>query len=158
MNPKKNFGKNFYEKIQTACDGHWIWTGPYVTEKKYPVYTYTGKKMGARKAAWILSGKTVNEGELVISICGVDYCCNPEHCRTISRKNLPRMINLHAEKRTGEKNKLAKLTENDVIFIKEHSEIKGVDLANKFNVHPSLISRIRGGRCWKHIINMTPKQ
>lgn len=50
----------------------------------------------------------------------------------------------------GEKNSQAKLTNEDVLFIRKSNE-KGVILSKKFNVSNPTITDIRKGRSWKHI-------
>lgn len=50
----------------------------------------------------------------------------------------------------GENHINSKLTEKDVLFIR-NSNSKGVELANKFNVTPQLISKIKKKRTWKHL-------
>jgi aspartate oxidase len=55
------------------------------------------------------------------------------------------------EARRGEHNCQAVLTEDNVRFIRQ-SDMRGVDLAKRFNVTKALISRIRSGKSWKHIL------
>ena len=50
----------------------------------------------------------------------------------------------------GSKNKAAKLTENNVVFIK-NSKLLLRELAAMFNVSISTISHIRNGRIWSHV-------
>jgi len=54
--------------------------------------------------------------------------------------------NLHSH---GESCPHAKLTQNDVNYIREHSEIKNTDLARMFNVSPSHIRSIKRKVYWK---------
>lgn len=53
----------------------------------------------------------------------------------------------------GSKNPMSKLTEEDVIRIKKMiiEGCKNKDIAERFNVKPNLISRIRNGKRWSHI-------
>lgn len=44
----------------------------------------------------------------------------------------------------------AKLTDNDVKYVRKHPEISCADLAKKFNVSWSTINDIRKGRTWKN--------
>lgn len=50
----------------------------------------------------------------------------------------------------GERHSQAKLTEDAVYYIRASSE-RGVDLAERFGVHPGHISSIRKRKTWKHI-------
>jgi hypothetical protein len=50
----------------------------------------------------------------------------------------------------GEHHVLSKLTEEEVLEIRR-SDLKRVELAKIYNVHISLIHRIKRNECWKHI-------
>lgn len=65
------------------------------------------------------------------------------HPRFVSAINRPR----------GEQAGTAKLTENAVIFIRSHPEIRAVDLAAQFHVSRWAINSVRRvtGRSWSHI-------
>lgn len=52
---------------------------------------------------------------------------------------------------TGEQCSYAKLSENDVIFIREHNEITTKDLSNLFQVSESTIRDIRAKKTWKQL-------
>ena len=52
---------------------------------------------------------------------------------------------------TGEQCSYAKLSENDVIFIREHNEITAKDLSNLFQVSESTIRDIRAKKTWKQL-------
>lgn len=52
----------------------------------------------------------------------------------------------------GIANKRAKLTEEQVIEIKSLLDIKSVEFAKKYNVSKTLISEIRNGKKWNHIL------
>ena len=51
--------------------------------------------------------------------------------------------------RSGEKIKTAKLTWEDVDFIRNHLEIPNTELAKKYDVSPSTISDVKNFRTWK---------
>ncbi|OJW78451.1 MAG: hypothetical protein BGO59_31095 [Spirosoma sp. 48-14] len=54
---------------------------------------------------------------------------------------------------SGEKNHLSKLTNDEVLEIKQllKSGKTGLSIANQFKVHPTLISSIKQGKSWMHI-------
>lgn len=52
----------------------------------------------------------------------------------------------------GEKSPFSKLTEKDVKYIRKRIDILGKDMAEKFSVSRTLISRIRTGKAWKHLV------
>lgn len=51
----------------------------------------------------------------------------------------------------GESCSWSKLKESDVLYIREHTEIKPYQLAAKFNVTKSTIRDVRKRKSWKHI-------
>lgn len=56
----------------------------------------------------------------------------------------------HGTYAKGSEHPMSTLSEDDVIAICD-SDCRGVDLAARYGVHPSIISDIRNGRIWKHI-------
>lgn len=56
--------------------------------------------------------------------------------------------NLHI---TGEKCPWSKLKNSDVIYIREHKEIKRQELADMFNISVSQISAIWNNKMWKYV-------
>lgn len=51
----------------------------------------------------------------------------------------------------GERAPSNKLTEQEVLFILQHTEFNGKQLSSMFSVHPSIIYNIRNGKIWKHL-------
>ena len=51
----------------------------------------------------------------------------------------------------GEQNPNAKLTDNQVIIILKSNDLKNTELANIFNVSPSMIGRIKNRKSWTHL-------
>lgn len=56
----------------------------------------------------------------------------------------------------GEKHNNLKLNNKSVLYIMSSKE-RGIDLAAKFNVGPSMICRIRKGKAWAHLREVSPK-
>lgn len=53
----------------------------------------------------------------------------------------------------GQEHPRAKLRNEDVVFILEHREMSGIELAERFSLHPVTICRIRRGDRWPHLYN-----
>jgi len=86
-----------------------------------------------------------------------DYGVTPMTVSDIKNKHSWKHLNNEAKKaprkqpnRSGEKCYTAKLTADNVLFIRA-SDNRGKDLALKFNVTPATISDIRKRRSWAHI-------
>lgn len=88
--------------------------------------------------------------------------CHNDGCPSNNRNSNLRWdtpIGNHADKRKhgtlliGERNSLAKLTEADVLSIRERSQKGelGKDLAIAFNVTPANVSSILKGKTWAHV-------
>jgi hypothetical protein len=88
----------------------------------------------------------------VCHTCDNPRCCNPMHLwlGTRGENNSDRADKGRSAPVRGESNPRAKLTEEDVIYIRQSSDTC-VSLGDHFGVDQSLISRIRLRKCWRHI-------
>ncbi len=80
---------------------------------------------------------------------GHEACCAGNHLSWKTREENHADKLIHGTHNRGERHGMAKLTSDDVRFIKAHAEMRGVDLAAKFHVHPATICFIRKGRSWQ---------
>lgn len=112
----------------------------------------------AHRAAWVLEHGPIAPGACVLHRCDNPPCCNPKHlwlgtkadnnvdCARKGRNryspNLP-----FQRKSRGEKHGSAKLNEAAVKEIRASHE-KSRDLAKRFGVSQSTITRARSGRRW----------
>ena len=94
----------------------------------------------------------IPDGMLVCHKCDNRKCINPNHLfvGTQSDNRNDMYQKGRGVHRKGERHHNHKFTEDDVIFIRS-SDIRNMDLAEKFNVSRSAISDIRCRRRWKHI-------
>lgn len=97
----------------------------------------------------------IPEGLLVLHTCDIPVCCNPNHLFLGTHQdNMDDMVKKNRQARNkGELSGSAKLTDEQVLEI-FHSDLAGVKLAEKFNVHPTLISWIKHGKNWSHVTGL----
>lgn len=68
------------------------------------------------------------------------------------KENILHAIKIGLMNNSGASNKMSKLKEQDVIFIKENlNKYKQKDLALMFSIHPSVISDIKRRKLWRHV-------
>lgn len=162
------------DDIKARCfiddEGHWIWKGAN-NEGKYPhVWAPDYSKDGApmctqtgRRAVWHLKTKQpIQKGWRVYGTCGHTLCLNPKHmaCGPVSEwgkhlrdtgifKNKPKRI--AANRAIGQK--LAKTTPESIADIMGSDE-SGLQIAERIDLSPQLISRVRNGKagiCWEPV-------
>lgn len=81
--------------------------------------------------------------------CGGKLCCNKRHLSWATHADNMSDKHLHGTHLTGEDNPQSKLTCEDVINIENdlrNTVLKQTDIAKKYNVHQSQISRINKGK------------
>jgi hypothetical protein len=159
----------FWSKVDSSNpDGCWLWLG-HKTKRGYGLFSYQGRETTAHRVALILSGVELG-GLEAAHRCDNPPCVRPSHLfpathlenqQDMARKGRAasgdrsgmRHPNRHTHpgaSQPGEKNAQAKLTEDQVRFIRASSE-PGIDLARRYGVQQSQISRIRKGQRWGHV-------
>ncbi len=107
----------------------------------------------AHRVAWKLyHEEEPPKGMCVCHTCDNRGCVNPEHLFLGTQgDNMQDMVRKgRFDPRVGELNKLAKLTEAQVLAIRASSETN-VALAPRYGVNESAIGKIRRRDTWKHI-------
>lgn len=114
-----------------------------------------GKCVGLHRVAHMLFIGPIPPGALVMHACDNPKCCNPAHLGIGTHLDNQRDMIAKGRKITkgsrGEDSYKAKLSEEDVRYIKSHPEISNTDLGEKFGVVPNTIRAIRIGRSWGHV-------
>lgn len=135
-------------------DECWPWigsTGP----NGYGRTSYLGKKdaIASRVSYEITHGK-IPDGKIVMHTCDNRKCVNPSHLMVGSYLDNTRdMINkgraIH-NPMVGSKHPRSKVTEEDVLEIRENKEGNGA-IAKRYNVSVSAIAHIRKMITWRHV-------
>lgn len=122
-------------------------------------------KFLSRVAYELLNGP-VPPGLVVRHKCDDRACVNPDHLEIGTyRDNAQDMVTRGRAPTScpairGENHHRAKLTEGDVVSIRESSSETFQELADKFGVSKTTVKSIRRGDCWKHVtpLKATPRR
>lgn len=138
------------EDPETGC---WVWQRS-LQKQGYGILGFRGATMLAHRVAmWMATGEEPNG--LVLHRCNNKPCCNPDHLYIGDK------IDNYADLRAtgwrpptrGSRNGFAKLTETDVLAIRQrladgHTHAR---IAASFQVSLGLVSMIRNRKYWAHI-------
>ena len=132
-------------------EGCWEWMGKR-GPKGYGIFNYNYRSVNAQRISWMINNGPIPNKLLVCHRCDNPPCVNPEHLFIGTHQN--NMDDRQRKGRTlsGEKHYETTLTWQEVHKIRtEYVPIKGnmVKLAEKYSVHPSVVSNIIHRKTWK---------
>ena len=100
----------------------------------------------------ITNGCEIPKVMLIMHTCDNPNCVNPDHLKLGTHKDNMADRSMKGRTSKGSKHPNAKLTENDVYFIKfESNDITPKILSEMFGVTKDTICEIRRGKSWKHV-------
>ena len=150
--------QRFWKYVHRGQDHQcWNWVGSKAVRGGYGQLSSKGLLLKAHRLSWEIHLGAIPEGMMIRHLCHNPSCCNPIHLlpgtakdnhldmQKAGRMSVP-------ETRRGEDFHDNKLTKSNVLDIYA-SQDRGVDLANKYGVSKSMISRIRRGRAWRSVTN-----
>jgi hypothetical protein len=149
--------ERFWAKVEKS-DGCWEWTGARLRRGYGRIRVTRQRQMLAHRMSWELAYGPIPEGLYVCHHCDNPPCVRPDHL--FLGTNSDNMVDAHQKGRVdvsrlkpppqpGEKNGHAKLTADDVRYIRAHPERR--DLHRLFGVDKTLIYQIRHRKGWKHV-------
>jgi hypothetical protein len=109
---------------------------------------------------WQLThGRQLKRNEFVCHTCDNPSCCEPSHLwlgdhRSNQQDKVIKGRNVPPKPQLGVQNPEAKLTDAQVVVIRERyatGEVDQASLAAEFNVSKSLIGLITNGKVWSHV-------
>ena len=147
---RERFDKKWIPEPYSGC---WLWTASIDTGG-YGQIKKTDRLVHAHRVSWELHNGPIPEGLDCLHQCNTRACVNPDHLWLGTA--IDNMKHCYAEGRRniidnrGEKNGVAKLTASDV---REIRTTKGAqrEIAKRFNVSQTRISKIKRGEAWSHI-------
>ena len=138
----------YVEKTPTC----WLWTAG--KSHGYGTLRANGRNVVAHRFSWELVNGPIPSGLIVCHSCDMPACVNPAHLFLgTDADNIADKVS-KGRHYHGEAHHKAKLTEHDVLFIRERWAAGGVSqrhLAKTFSIDPSLVSDIVRRKRWKHI-------
>ena len=132
--------------------GCWVWMGG-TTVRGYGQIESNKRKLYAHRASYEAFVGPIPEGMYVCHACDNVACVNPNHLFLGTQKqNLQDMANKGRSTR-GEKNPMAKLSEEDGKDIKYliRTGLSSKDLSVEYGVSPNAINLIKQGKRWNHV-------
>ena len=145
----------FEAKIKKT-DSCWLWTASR-NLKGYGEFRLQGKLLRAHRASFAYFKGEIPSGLLIMHLCDIPACVNPEHLALGTSKDNSQDRDLKGRRAStvGALNGAAKLTATDVAFIRAESASKAQtqkQLAERFNVSSSLVSLIAKRKIWKGVL------
>lgn len=116
----------------TPC---WIWQLAPKSSAGYGTVWLRGRETLAHRAMYEQEIAPIPPGLVIDHLCRQTRCVNPSHLEAVTPT-------------VNQRRSSARLTEDDVATIRA-SKDRQSDLARRFSVAPSHISRIRSGQAWK---------
>lgn len=139
----------FWARVKKT-DTCWLWTGSIQVNGYGMAATGGPKRQSAHRLSWELHYGPLPDGAFVCHHCDNRACVRPDHLFLGTAKdNVHDMIAKDRHSR-GERRSRHKLNDDIVRFIRR-SRVTNAALAVRYGVSPSVISRIRSRKNWKHV-------
>lgn len=145
MTTQDRFTKYVMPEPNTGC---WLWVGAMMG--KYGCFSLKNKAVLAHRVSFELYKGPILKNANVCHSCDNPLCVNPEHLWLGTTQQNTRDRHSKQRDARGESHGMAKLTNDQVIEIKNH---KGNHrpMAEKFGITIAVVSIIRRGEGWRHL-------
>jgi hypothetical protein len=145
----------FWGRVEVAEDDQcWEWTGQK-TVRGYGQFWFKDGNVRAHRFSYLLKYGFIYSDLICMHVCDNPGCVNPSHLKlgTI-RDNTQDMIQKNRDKIRGSKNNCAKLTELEVIeirnlYLDKSNTVKSI--AEKYNFSFGGIKKIVLGEIWRYV-------
>ena len=143
----------FWSKVCVVAGSCWEWIGALSGAGYGDFHIGEGSLHTlAHRFSFELHNGEIPDGLIVMHTCDNPCCVNPEHLRLgTMADNQCDMAQKGRSGMRGERCPWAKLTDAYVREIRAAVGVTNCDLARRYNISPSAIRNVRGGRAWRHI-------
>jgi hypothetical protein len=109
----------------------------------------------AHRVAYAIANGDPPDGLMVCHTCDNRSCCNPWHLFAATQAENLADMQRKGRKAIGSKNGTAKLTERDVVKIREFlaDGMMCKDIAQRFNISSASVSDIKNNKKWRHVMD-----
>ena len=140
----------YFKRVVLSCvqDECLIW--PYGSGNGYGKLKLNGCSHSVhRLACEIVHGPPPTEDHEAAHNCGNSMCCNPQHVRWATHKENQADRIEHGTDVRGEKHPLSKLTQDDVIRIRQlRGQQTQASVAEQFDISRTQVRYIQSGKSW----------
>lgn len=142
------FENNYIPEPNSGC---WIWIGSIEREEKPYGVTYArGRKERAHRLSYEIANGGFDKKLCVLHRCDNPSCVNPDHLFLGTNADNVADMTRKGRQARGVKNRHARLTEAQALEIKMATG-KRADIAAKYGINETNVSRIRTGARWGHL-------
>lgn len=139
--------------ISKEPSGCWEWRGQK-RKDGYGLFWLHGRQVRAHRASYDLHCGPLSATDVLCHTCDNRACVNPNHMFVGSRADNIRDCVSKDRNQFGERHWSAKLSVDAVRTIRSDQEHSCSELGKRFNVDPSVISRIKTGRAWAQAVRV----
>lgn len=150
---KDRISERFWRRVEKT-DGCWVWTG-CKDRKGYGRFTLEQRWTGAHRFSWVMHNGPISNNLFVCHRCDNPPCVNPGHL--FLGTNTDNVADMDTKGRRvcnplhGAAHPMAKITDAQVIAIRQITGRSQQSIADQYGVTQVLISKIRRRDIWKHI-------
>lgn len=147
---------SFWAQVDKT-NGCWLWTGSVNNWGYGRVKTTFTRERGAHRISWELHNGAIPKGLLVLHNCDTPRCVNPAHLRLGTDADNAADKAARLRSNHGVKGNHAKLTEDQVRYVRATyrktgpNQGNGSRIARELGVGPGVVYAICLGRTWKHV-------
>lgn len=139
-----------FRRHYVKTDACWIWFKDFYPNG-YGHFTFRGVQKGAHRWSYERYVGQIPNGMIVCHNCDNRSCVNPEHLFLGSQQDNITDCVKKGRNPKGEKNGMAKLSEQAVRFILANNSLSSRKLSKMLGVTRHSITNVRNKKTWKHI-------